>query len=59
MDTHWQEKTRKTEDHMEEDSDIELAEMNLTWGKAQHVAMDRDRWRQMIAGLCPIGDEED
>ncbi len=37
----------------------ELAEMHLTWGEAEHVAMDRDRWRQMIAALCPIGDEED
>ncbi|KAJ8361543.1 hypothetical protein SKAU_G00180680 [Synaphobranchus kaupii] len=37
----------------------ELNKMNLSWGEAQHVAKDKMRWRELIAALCPIGDEEE
>jgi len=31
----------------------ELDEMGLTWGEAQHVAQDRDRWKDIVEALCP------
>ena len=34
-------------------------EMGLTWWEAQVKAQYRTRWRQLIAALCPTGDEED
>ena len=37
----------------------ELEEMGLTLGEAQAKAQDRTQWRQLIAALCPTGDEDD
>ena len=35
----------------------ELEQMTLSWGEAQHGAVDRVR--VVIEDLCPIGDEEE
>ena len=38
----------------------EMMEMSYTWGgEAQHVAQDRDRWKNIIEALCSTGNEED
>ena len=37
----------------------ELEEMGVTWGEAQAIAQDRPKWKQLVAALCPTGDEED
>lgn len=37
----------------------ELTEKGITWGQAQHIARDRDRWRELTEALCPSRDEED
>ena len=37
----------------------ELEEMGITWGEAQSIAQDRPKWKQIVAALCPTGDEED
>ena len=37
----------------------ELDEINLTWGQAELVARDRDRWRKVVDALCLSRDEED
>lgn len=36
----------------------ELAKMNISYHEAQHVAKDRERWKELIVALCPIGEEE-
>jgi len=37
----------------------ELEEMGFSMGQAQYITKDRERWRQIVDALCPIGDEED
>lgn len=37
----------------------ELQDGGMTWGEAQKLAKDRPKWRQKVAALCLIGDEED
>ena len=37
----------------------ELSEVKLTWGEAQHAAQNRAKWKEIVVGLCPTGDEEE
>ena len=37
----------------------ELKEAGYTWGEAQHLAKDREKWRDLVVALCPTWDEED
>ena len=37
----------------------ELSEVKFTWGEAQHAAQNRAKWKEIVAGLCPTGDEEE
>ena len=39
--------------------EAELKELKKTWGQAQAIAQDRNRWRELVAALCPTWDEED
>lgn len=37
----------------------EMWYMNISWGEAQHGAMDRMRWKTLTEALCPTDDEEE
>ncbi|XP_063408909.1 uncharacterized protein LOC134692390 [Mytilus trossulus] len=37
----------------------ELEAMGYTWGQAQYMAWDREKWRPFVVALCPTGDEKD
>lgn len=37
---------------------VELKEMGLTWGEAQHAANYRAKWKEIIDALCPTQDKE-
>ncbi|XP_053388037.1 uncharacterized protein LOC123543008 [Mercenaria mercenaria] len=39
--------------------DSELRKIQMSWGEAKQVAMDRTRWRTVVKDLCPSRDEED
>jgi hypothetical protein len=36
----------------------ELQELGYTWGQAQHLVKDRDKWRKLVGALYLSRDEE-
>jgi hypothetical protein len=37
----------------------ELQELGYTWGQAQHLAKDREKWRKLVGASYLSRDEED
>lgn len=37
----------------------ELKDMNLTWGKAERIAKNREKWKSLVLALCASGCNKD
>lgn len=54
-----QKKTWEVQNHMAQDSDTELEQMNLPQEEVQYAAKDQLQWRELTEVLSPIEDEEE